>query len=91
MCFESEILAILAIRLNSRTLLSKPVHSLPHGLRKKSQVEKTGLPQMTTPKREMIIQRATEIWYEDCFKSGIMNPNTPEIEELKECGAWHKP
>jgi len=36
----------------------------------------------------MILERATEIWFQDQFKSGIMNPNTPEINELKECGVW---
>jgi hypothetical protein len=43
---------------------------------------------MVTPTKEEIERRAKEIWFNEQFKNGIMNPNNPEIGELKECGAW---
>jgi predicted nucleic acid-binding Zn-ribbon protein len=41
-----------------------------------------------TPTKTEIEKHAIEIWFNEQFKNGVMNPNTPEIEELKECGAW---
>ena len=43
---------------------------------------------MTTPRKEDVIRKAKEIWFNDQWRDGIMNPNNPEISELKECGAW---
>jgi len=54
----------------------------------KSDSRQKGCDRMTTPRKQQIVQRAKEIWFNEQFKNGIMNPNVPEECELKECGAW---
>lgn len=41
---------------------------------------------MTTPTKQQIIEEATRLYFEDCFKNGCESPITPEIEELRESG-----
>jgi energy-coupling factor transporter ATP-binding protein EcfA2 len=41
---------------------------------------------MTTPSKSMILQKATELYFEDCYRHGCQNPNNPESNELAESG-----
>jgi hypothetical protein len=41
---------------------------------------------MTTPTKAEIIEEATRLYFEDCFKRGCQSPITPEIAELRESG-----
>jgi len=41
---------------------------------------------MATPNKQQIIDKATELYFEDCFKHGCQSPITPEVAELSESG-----
>ena len=41
------------------------------------------------PTRAEVIQRAQELYFTEQYRSGIMQPNTPEDSELLEGGFYH--
>jgi hypothetical protein len=43
---------------------------------------------MTTPTREAVVQKAQELYLTEQYKNGIMQPNTPEDQELLEGGFY---
>jgi hypothetical protein len=42
------------------------------------------------PKKEEIIQLAEQLYFEDCYKRGCQNPNSPEPSELLENGYYNQ-
>jgi len=43
---------------------------------------------MTTPKKELIVERAKEIWFNEQWQNGNHTKINPTESELKECGAF---
>jgi len=41
---------------------------------------------LTTPNKSEIVEKAKQLFFQDAYRSGIRNPNTPEISELAESG-----